>query len=154
MAPRTNPHNLEVNVQQMPLTDIAAEQGAELLTNAEKMEKKPYLQDGGDASNPDEGFDCSGLVWYVISEMGHYKFAYRNTPTLAHHPMLRRLSIPPELLRAGDIVLFSGHVGFYDPAPANGDKTLYSATSHGVHHENPKYWGSPLGYYRLQTVSQ
>jgi cell wall-associated NlpC family hydrolase len=71
----------------------------------------------GADSNPDDGFDCSGLVWCVISEMKHYKFEYRNTPNLAHHPMLRRLNVPPELLRSGDIVLFSGHVGFYDPSP-------------------------------------
>jgi hypothetical protein len=86
--------------------------------------------------------------------MEHCTFKYLSTSELPHHPMLRRLSIPPELLRAGDIVLFSGHVGFHDPDPPKPGKTLYSATSHGVRHEDPKYWGSPLGYYRLQAVSQ
>lgn len=138
----------------MPLKDISAEQGAALLTNAETMERKPYFKDGGDSSNPEDGFDCSGLVWYVISELGQYQFEYRSTKTLPHHPMLRRLWIPPELMQTGDLILFTGHVGFYDPSPPKKDKTLYSATSHGVHHENPKYWGSPVGNYRLQTVLQ
>lgn len=138
----------------MPLTDISAEQGAALLTSAEKMDKKSYLKDAGDSSNPEDGFDCSGLVWYVISEMGKYQFEYRSTNSLPHHPMLRRLALPPEVLRAGDIVLFSGHVGFYDPNPPKAEKTLFSATSHGVRHESPKFWGSPVGFYRLEVVSQ
>jgi cell wall-associated NlpC family hydrolase len=139
----------------MPLKDISAEQGSALLTNAETLEDKPYLEDGGNSSNPDDGFDCSGLVWYVISQLSKFNFEYRSTqqgPVLAHHPMLRRLTIPPELLRAGDLVLFLRHVGFYDPHPPKQGKTLYSATSHGVRHENPKYWGNALGYYRLQVI--
>jgi cell wall-associated NlpC family hydrolase len=138
----------------MPLIDISADQGRALLTNAETMERKPYLKDGGDSSNPDDGFDCSGLVWYVISKLGKYQYEYRSTNTLPHHPMLRRLQIPPEMLQTGDLMLFASHVGFYDPNPPQKGKLLYSATSHGVHHEDPKYWGNPVGYYRLQTVSQ
>ena len=118
------------------------------------MDKKPYLEDGGDSSNPEDGFDCSGLVWYVIHEVGKYSFEYRSTKTLNHHPMLRRLSLPQDPLRAGDLVLFSHHVGFYDPDPPKAGKTLYSATSHGVRHENPIFWGSPVGYYRLRVVTQ
>lgn len=136
----------------MPLIDISAEQGSALLKSAETMEHKAYLKDGGDSSNPDVGFDCSGLVWYVISELNNYNFEYRSTRTLPHHPMLRRIT--KDKLQTGDLILFSSHVGFYDPKPPQEGKTLYSATSHGVRHENPRYWGSPVGYYRLQTVSQ
>gem|GEM_PF-6644539 len=132
------------------MADITAEQGAFLLKSATQFEGKKYKKGAGGQSSPTAGFDCSGLVWYVISQAG-FKYTYTETSAIPHNLSLRRLTIPPDAVRAGDLMLFSSHVGFYDPDPPTDGKTLYSATSHGVRYEYPKYWGSPLGFYRLQV---
>jgi hypothetical protein len=55
---------------------------------------------------------------------------------------------------AGDVLLYPGHVGFYDPTPPIAGDTLYSATSHGVRNENPKYWPPQTGVYRFQITNE
>jgi cell wall-associated NlpC family hydrolase len=137
------------------LKDFSAERSSKILDAAKKFDGKPYSDGAGEDSGPEDGFDCSGLVFYVIShEVGHI-FEYKNTDSLAVHPMLRRLQVPPDALQAGDIILFRGHVGFYDPNPPKGKegRTLYSATAHGVRNEKPIFWGSALGYFRIRAVS-
>lgn len=136
------------------LTDATASQASSLLDAAKTMVGKPYYQGGGDDSDPSSGFDCSGLVWYSISQIAKLKFSYSVTSNFAINPMVRRLKIPPDVLLAGDMMLFQGHVGFYDPNPPTKGKTLFSATSHGVRYEDPKFWGTPLGYFRLQVAGK
>lgn len=131
------------------LVDVTAEESSALVEAARKYEGTAYFTGAGARSNPKDGFDCSGLVWYVIKQAG-FNYTYSSTSDMPHNPNLRRLRIPPDAIRAGDLMLFSGHVGFYDPS--QDAKTLYSATSHGVRNENPKYWGSVQGYYRLQVL--
>lgn len=133
------------------LQDITAEQSAALVTAAKTHEGTKYFTGGGAKSSPTAGFDCSGLVWYTIKGAG-YAYTYSSTSDIPHNQNLRRLKIPPDQLRTGDLMLFNGHVGFFDADAAKG-KTLYSATSHGVRNEDPKYWGGPTGYYRLQVVA-
>lgn len=133
----------------MALIDVTPAQAASLLAAAKVQEGKAYFDGGGARSNPSVGFDCSGLVWYAINQ-AHFAYKYSSTRDIPHNLNIRRLTIPPEAAMAGDIVLFSGHVGFFDPDAAGG-KTLYSATSSGVHNEAPKYFGAQLGIYRLMV---
>lgn len=136
------------------LRDATPNESASVLAAAKKYLGKPYFADAGEKSNPTSGFDCSGLVWYAISKEGGFTFDYKSSNHLAMYPMLRRLQIPPEQLQAGDIMLFASHVGFYDPSPPKTGKVLFSATSHGVRYEDPKYWGAAVGYFRLRVVGR
>jgi cell wall-associated NlpC family hydrolase len=50
----------------MAMVDVTPEQAASLLAAAKQCDGKPYLTGGGAKSNPTDGFDRSGLVWYAI----------------------------------------------------------------------------------------
>lgn len=132
------------------LVDVTPEQAASLLTAAKQYDGKPYFTGAGARSNPTAGFDCSGLVWYSINQAG-FTYSYSDTADFPHNLRVRKLRIPPDQAEAGDILLFSGHMGFFDPNPPVAGKTLYSATSHGVRYESPRFWGTQLGIYRLQV---
>jgi cell wall-associated NlpC family hydrolase len=68
----------------------------------------PYLWAG---ASPASGFDCSGLVQYVYSQLGvslpHNTVAQWNSPNA--------VSVPQSELQPGDLVFFNGldHVGIY-----------------------------------------
>lgn len=62
---------------------------------------------------PEEGFDCSGLVYYVYSQFGY------SLARVANDQARQGEEVAPEDLRAGDVLAFYsgkdyvGHVGIY-----------------------------------------
>jgi len=56
--------------------------------------------------------------------------------------------------QAGDIMLFTGHVGFYDPDQSPDGDFLSATTTKGIAYSKPEYFGKPKGsfsYMRLQV---
>mgnify|MGYP003303805286 CR=1 FL=1 len=93
--------------------------GGSLLAEAEKYIGTPYVFGG---TSP-EGFDCSGLVYYALAQLG-----YPAARTAADQINMGR-PIEREDLRAGDLVFFENtytsgvsHVGIY----AGGNKFLHA----------------------------
>jgi hypothetical protein len=128
--------------------DCSSDQSAKILAEAKKWEGTPYLY-GGDSRS---GIDCSHLVYEAINAAG-ISFGYSPTAGLATHPSLRSISMKE--MRAGDVLLFPGHVGFYDPNPPKPGKTLYSAWSKGVRSGNPDSFGEFVAFrVRVQCPKQ
>lgn len=118
--------------------DTTGDERAAILAQARQQIGVPYFTGGGPRSSPTNGFDCSGLISYCITNAG-INFAYQSTRTLGKSVALR--AIPSSQITNGDLMLFSGHVGFYDSR--GGSKFLLSATtSHGVAYANPAYFGN------------
>lgn len=93
--------------------------GSAFLKQAQKCIGAPYVYGGASPS----GFDCSGLVYYVLTQMGYP--AARTAS--AQYDMGQ--SVKRKNLRPGDLVFFSGtagsgitHVGIY----AGGNKFLHA----------------------------
>jgi RHS repeat-associated protein len=105
-----------------------------------------YFRNGGAKSSPSKGFDCSGLIMYC-AKSAHIPYTYLETSGMGL-PSMRALQAG-EQMQPGDIMLFSGHVGLYDPGP-NRKGELLSATSHGVRYELPKFW-SGLTVMRMRV---
>ena len=80
---------------------------------------------GGDS--PDEGFDCSGLVYYVYSQLG-YSLPHGSNSQLAYFQEHASRFVTDEAdLQYGDVVFFPGHVAFYV-----GDGICFGARRPGV----------------------
>lgn len=84
--------------------------GSQILAKAQQYLGTPYVYGGASPS----GFDCSGLVYYVLKELG---YSPARTPA-AQYSMGTAVSY--DELQPGDIVFFSGtagsgitHVGIY-----------------------------------------
>lgn len=106
--------------------------GGSLLARATEYIGVPYVFGG---ASP-EGFDCSGLIWYVLSEMG-----YPANRTAADQYAMGS-SVDRDDLSAGDLVFFAdtytsgiSHVGIYAGggkflhAPNEGETVSYSSLS-------------------------
>lgn len=106
--------------------------GSSLLARATEYIGVPYVFGG---ASPD-GFDCSGLIWYVLSEMG-----YPASRTAADQYSMGS-SVDRDSLCAGDLVFFAdtytsgiSHVGIYAGggkflhAPNEGESVSYSNLS-------------------------
>ena len=135
--------------------DATPQEEQEVLKQARSQIGRSYDFGGGASSCPANGFDCSGLVSWSINSAGfqYGPTGYINTIRMRATPFLRFLG-PRESQRPGDIMLFTGHTGFYDPSQsAKGD--FLSATVHsGVAYSSPQYFGNPAGqfkYMRLQV---
>jgi hypothetical protein len=126
----------------------------DILQEALKQKGKPYGGKGPDS------FDCSGLVCYAIRQSVNPAFpdlaSNQRTDPKTHRlilgfntPQTGLRPITPEAAVAGDVVVFSGHVGLYDPSDA--PKSLYSATNHGVMAQDPKFWKGPAKYFRVRV---
>lgn len=111
--------------------------GARILADAQKYIGTPYVFGG---ASPD-GFDCSGLVYYVLAGMGYP--AHRT----ARDQYLMGSPVKKSNLQPGDLVFFSdtytsgiSHVGIYAGnnkflhAPKEGSSVCYSSLS--------GYWAS------------
>ena len=94
----------------MALTPIARLQ--EVALSAISFVGKPYVYG---SSNPDVGFDCSGLVQYVLAQSGVKKL-----PRTSAEMYDASSAINPEDLTVGDLLFFDSgggininHVGIY-----------------------------------------
>jgi cell wall-associated NlpC family hydrolase len=80
--------------------------GERIVTLAEQQLGVPYRYGG---ATP-QGFDCSGLVYYLFSEVG------LRVPRTAEQQMNAATRLPRESLLPGDLVFFwlpQAHVGIY-----------------------------------------
>lgn len=106
--------------------------GSALLAKAAQYVGVPYVYGG---ASPD-GFDCSGLIFYALSELGYS--SYRT----AADQYSMGTSVDRDSLRAGDLVFFAdtytcgiSHVGIYAGggeflhAPNSGSSVCYSSLS-------------------------
>src|SRR6266536_1029474 len=93
------------------------------------------------------GFDCSGLIMYC-AKSAHIPYSYLTTGMMTSSNSMRRLAVG-EKMQPGDVMLFSGHVGFYDPGHAGGD--VLSAMTHGLGYGDPKYFGGHFIPLRMRV---
>lgn len=77
---------------------------AALMTEADKYIGFPYVYG---ASNPREGFDCSGFVSWVFIHSGVYNTGRRGATGL--HTLCEE--VDPDDIRPGDLVFFHGTMG-------------------------------------------
>jgi hypothetical protein len=125
--------------------------GESVLTEMKKWEGTPYLWGGGRDGNAalarKNGVDCAGLFNLAMLAAGYaYNYNRADLGMVDRNPGMFRILGADERHEAGDVMLWVGvHVGLFDPNPPVRGKTLYGATTHGVHHEDPKYWtGMPV----------
>jgi cell wall-associated NlpC family hydrolase len=88
-----------------------AQMGKSMANQALSYRGMPYIRG---ASSPSRGFDCSGLVYYLLRERGFHP--PRTAAALAHYGT----RIPKSELRPGDMVFFANtykrgvsHIGVY-----------------------------------------
>lgn len=89
------------------------------------------------------GIDCSHFVWQVYNGIG-LRYSYTPTSSFAGLSEFCEVMAPER----GDVVLFSGHMGIYDPYTPTAGHTLYGAYSAGVGYSNPSWWSGSRRYFR------
>lgn len=92
------------------LTLIGAGSGSDIVAYADQFVGCPYVWGG---SSLTEGCDCSHFVWLVLMHCGVYNGEYLTSGEWAY------AGSPVSSLaeaRAGDVVVYSGHVAIYDGA--------------------------------------
>lgn len=97
--------------EKMPITVLPGAEGGNQIAASEalQLQGKPYVYGG---ESPSQGFDCSGLVYYVYNRQGVR--LPRDTQSLA-----RQLpAVQPEQRQPGDLLFFTtdrpfSHVGIY-----------------------------------------
>ncbi len=81
---------------------VARGMGERIAALAMQMKGKPYRWGG---ASPDEGFDCSGLSYYVLGQLG---VSIERTADVQFH---RQEAIAFKDLQPGDLVFFAWHGG-------------------------------------------
>ena len=107
----------------------------------------PYRTGGAD---PDEGFDCSGLVWYVFAQNGRF------VPRTVAELFRTGTAVEGSELRAGDLVFFNttgvspSHVGI----ALGGEGFVHAPSTSGevrVERLDTRYWsGRLVGVRRIE----
>lgn len=121
--------------------------GQSLASRGLALQGSPYIRG---ASSPNSGFDCSGLVYYLLRSRGY------NPPRTSSDYGSYGTAVPAGHLQPGDIVLFANtyragisHVGIYV-----GDNKFVHAANPGkgvcVSSLNDSYYGSH--YYGARRV--
>lgn len=108
-------------------------ESGQALAAAAAFRGTPYCSGKGCGKGPDT-FDCSGLVCWSVQHSINSGFpnqsAKAGTASM-QNPQPGLMPIDPGQAGPGDIILYPGHVGYYDPD--NGNQHLLSAmTHHGV----------------------
>jgi cell wall-associated NlpC family hydrolase len=126
--------------------DLTPTEGQNLVDAAAKYAGTPY-KSGGDSKT---GIDCSHLV-SKAAEDAHIPYEYVTTSEMPSTVQLRELS-NKDAKQAGDLVLFPGHVGLYDPTPPVEGRNVLSATRHhGVAWGSNDWFPGDPTYYRIQV---
>lgn len=116
------------------------------LRTAQALVGTPYAWGG---TSPAAGFDCSGFIWYLSSQVGV------EMPRTSQEMFEMGTSIPLDQLRAGDLVFFetyapgASHVGIYD---GNGGFVHAQSSETGVkvtELDNPWWSSRYLGARRV-----
>ena len=132
--------------------DPTPAEGAGILAAAKSYDGTPYKWGGSNGN----GLDRSGLVMCAIrgSVSPNFPIDPRlNTGGLSKNPGFRHLNTG-EPLYPGDILLFPGHMGLYDPDPSGWD--TYSArgdknrSTPGVTRGKQKMFGTVQGIFRVK----
>jgi cell wall-associated NlpC family hydrolase len=120
--------------------------GQEILSEAEKFKGDPYVWGG---TSP-KGFDCSGLVQYVLEKLG-----MKNVPRTSEAQWGWVRKITKSQLQPGDLVFFAGSDGT-DTSPGHvaiyaGRNKIYQALETGtdVGLFDMDSAGTPVGYGRI-----
>lgn len=121
-----------------------------ILEEMEKYEGWPYVWGG---SNPDVGFDCSGLMQWSYGQVGI------KLPRTAYAQYQVAQPITRGELQPGDLIFFKSayyapvtHVGMYV-----GDGKMFHSSNPGIYYGNALtgYWGSVIvGYGRVADFSK
>jgi cell wall-associated NlpC family hydrolase len=106
--------------------------GASLVQAAERLLGCPY-HFGGASSN--EGFDCSGLVWYV------HQLLRMPIPRRAEEQSMYAAEVPEEQLQPGDLVFF--HFAEGDPRGSYLDFAPSYINHVGIYVGNGKFIHAP-----------
>jgi cell wall-associated NlpC family hydrolase len=111
--------------------------GETLVASALELQGLPYRNGGSDQN----GFDCSGLVWYVFARQGIA------VPRTVAAQFQVGIPVEPDALQPGDLVFFdtggrpASHVGVVVGA----DLFVHAPRSRGVvrtEHLSSQYWSS------------
>jgi RHS repeat-associated protein len=128
--------------------DATPAQRSAILAAARRQIGSRYFTGGGARSCPQKGFDCSGLVWYSITQAGII-YQYVSTGGMSTSQYLKKISAGD--LQPGDIVLFSGHTGIYDPNQSKPGYDILNAMNKGVGYGPSSWYGPPVAYFRVQV---
>jgi cell wall-associated NlpC family hydrolase len=120
---------------------LTPDEGEKVIIAGEAWIGTPY-QYGG---NSREGIDCSHFVYNAYLDAG-FSYEYLSTSTFPSSPHFEKVETP----QAGDVVLFNGHMGIYNPHPSEAGKTILNAGSKGVGYGRPSWYGTIVGYYRYK----
>lgn len=133
-----------------PISSPSAPNGDSIVSAALKFLHYPYIY-GGESP---KGFDCSGLVQYVLTHLG-----VKGVPRTSEEQWAWSQHISKDQLAPGDLVFAQfpgdnaspGHVGVY---LGNGNVISAEDPAHGVGISSIGSWGSAIvGYGRVPNSS-
>lgn len=141
------------NDDKVPVTVVAERrlmtptEGEQIIAAARKWLGHPYLW-GGNAVPPEEGIDCSHFVHQILIAMGPgHDYPYHYTGAMWDRQFQERYGfVKVDTPQVGDLVLFPGHVGFYDPNPPKENRHLLSAAGHKEKKDGQYYNSDPSRY--------
>jgi len=132
------------------LANTGSNTGAAVLREARRLGVAAKNRYVWGATGP-SGYDCSGLVWRAMRNVGAYTGMRFNTvsfPTLAASRGFATRTTTPAV---GDIVLWSGHMGI-----VSGKDKMYNAASSksGIRESSISGHGGKPSYWRLKDSSK
>jgi cell wall-associated NlpC family hydrolase len=149
-----SPASSPIPAPEAPVTDPAAEPGAlpaepgYALAGTALSYRGVHYRNGG--SDPEGGFDCSGLVWYVFARHGI------PVPRTVQSLYRTGIGVDGSEIRPGDLVFFNttgvspSHVGI----SIGGDQFVHAPSESGavrVEHLGASYWAERfVGIRRLE----
>jgi hypothetical protein len=128
--------------------DVTSEERLRIIQAAETYLGVPYEWGGSSR----EGIDCSHLVSVSIKEAG-IPYSYSTTGTMSQNTSLR--SIAQSEAGIGDVILFVGHTGIYNPDTPVAGKPVISAQTKlpaAVSYGKVESFAGPHSYYRVQIL--
>jgi len=96
-------------VDPVGLVSITPEEGMRIVARARIWRGTPYRKGW---SIRKKGADCSWSTWRIYGESG-FEYLYSSTEFFAKNPRFK--PAPNNVPQAGDVALFNGHMGIFDP---------------------------------------